>query len=435
MHFITRKHLSRRALLRGAGAAVALPLLESMTPALAAAAPATPRFACIYVPHGVTLAKWTPAASGRDFPMSEILQPLEPHRRYLNVVSGLNLPSANGDDASAEANHTRSSACFLSGAQPVLGPRAQLGITVDQVAAAAIGNDSPLPSLELGIEGPAFGCGAKLSCAYRNSLAWRNATTPLPIENNPQAVFERLFGDGASEAQRQLRRTQARSLLDTLREEILALQKTLPAGDRERLGAYVEDIREIERRIANAQGRPGVASDAPTGVPASFDEHVKLQLDLLALAWRADVTRVATLPFAQETSGATYPASGLTDSFHALSHHSNVQANKDRFAVMNRYHVGILAYFLDALAKTPDGDGTLLDRSLVLYGSGISDGNQHDHGPLPILLAGGARGRLAGNRHLVAPTGTPLANLQLSLLHTLGVDANRFADSTGALAL
>jgi hypothetical protein len=435
MNFITRKHLSRRALLRGAGATVALPLLESMTPAMAAPAPAAPRFACIYVPHGVTLAKWTPAATGRDFPMSEILQPLEPFRRHLTVVSGLDLPSANGDDASAEANHTRSSACFLSGAQPVLGPRAQLGITVDQVAAAAIGNDTPLPSLELGIEGPAFGCGTNLSCAYRNSLAWRNATTPLPIENNPQAVFERLFGDGASEAQRKVRRAQARSLLDTLREEIVALQKTLPAGDRERLGAYVEDIREIERRITNAQNRPGVTSDAPAGVPASFDEHVKLQMDLLALAWRADVTRVATLPFAQETSNATYPASGLTDSFHALSHHSNIQANKDRFAVMNRYHIGILGYFLDKLAKTPEGEGTLLDQSLVLYGSGISDGNQHDHGPLPILLAGGARGRLEGNRHLMAPAGTPLANLQLSLLHTLGVEAKSFADSTGALGI
>jgi hypothetical protein len=212
-------------------------------------------------------------------------------------------------------------------------------------------------------------------------------------------------------------------------------QKTLPAGDRERLGAYVEDIREIERRITKAQNRPGVTSDAPTGVPASFDEHVKLQMDLLALAWRADVTRIATLPFAQETSNATYPASGLTDSFHGLSHHSNIQANKDRFAVMNRYHIGILAYFLDILAKTGDGEGTLLDHSLVLYGSGISDGNQHDHGPLPILLAGGARGRIEGNRHLQAPPGAPLANLQLSILHKLGVQAERFADSTGTVAL
>jgi hypothetical protein len=435
MHFITRKHLSRRALLRGAGATVALPLLESMTPAMAAAAQPTPRFACIYVPHGVTLAKWTPGAAGKDFPMTEILQPLEPHRRYLNVVSGLRLPSADGSDASAEANHTRSSACFLSGAQPVLGPRAQLGITVDQVAASVIGGDTPLPSLELGIEGPAFACGTRLSCAYRNSLAWRNATTPLPVENNPQAVFERLFGDGASEAQRAIRRAQASSLLDTLRGEIAALQKTLPAADRERLGAYVEDIREIERRIGNAQDRPGVESDAPTGVPATFDDHVKLQLDLLALAWRADVTRIATLPFAQETSGATYPASGLTDSFHGLSHHSNIQANKDRFAVMNRYHISILGHFLGKLAATPDGDGTLLDHSMVLYGSGISDGNQHDHGPLPILLAGGARGKLVGNRHLVVPTDTPLANLQLSILHTLGVEAKQFADSTGTVSI
>jgi hypothetical protein len=224
-------------------------------------------------------------------------------------------------------------------------------------------------------------------------------------------------------------------MLDTLRDEIRALEGTLHGPDRERLGAYVEDVREIERRIDKAMQRTGFDRDAPTGIPPDFDQHVKLQLDLLVLAWQADSTRVATLPFAQETSNATYPASGVTGAFHALSHHSNIQASKDRFAVLNRYHVGILAHLLGRLAATPEGGGTLLDNSIVLYGSGISDGNQHDHGPLPIVVAGGAGGRLKGNRHLVAPQGTPLADLQLGLLHKLGIDEPSFADSTGPLAL
>jgi hypothetical protein len=435
MYFITRKHLSRRTFLRGTGAALALPLLDSMTPAMSAPAPAQPRLAAIYVPHGVTLRKWTPRQVGNELQLSEILQPLEKHKSRLNVFSGLDLPSAYGDDASAEANHTRSSACFLSGAMPVLGARAQLGTTLDQVVARKLGQDTPLPSLELGIEGPAMTCGTNLSCAYRNSIAWLTPTTPLPAEVNPQVVFERMFGDGATEAERRARREQSRSMLDTLRSEIASLDKRLPAADRHRLGEYVNDVREIERRIANAAARPGPDGEAPSTVPADFDTHVKLHFDLLTLAWRADVTRVATMPFAQETSNAAYPASGITDAFHALSHHSNIEANKDRFAILNRYHVGLLGYLLDKLAATPDGDGNLLDRAMVLYGSGISDGNLHDHGPLPILLAGGACGKLPGNRHIEVPKNTPLANLQLTMLHLLGIEAAKFADSTGTVSI
>jgi hypothetical protein len=435
MNFITRKHLPRRTFLRGAGSMLALPLLESMTPAMAATATPRTRLACIYVPHGATMDKWTPSSDGANFPMTEILQPLEPHRRHVNVVSGLELQTAYGDDASADANHTRSSACFLTAARPASGARAHLGVSIDQVAARHIGQDTPLPSLELGIEEPAFSCGTSLSCAYRNTISWQNPTSPLPMESNPQIVFERLFGDGSTETQRNARRAQSRSLLDTLRSEIAALDKTLPAADRARLGHYVEDVREIERRLENAAARPGVERDAPGGVPGDFDAHVKLQLDLLVLAWQAEMTRVGTLLMAQETSNASYPASGVTGGFHGLSHHSNVRANMDRFAVLNRYHVGILAYLLDKLAKTADGDGTLLDRSLVLYGSGISNGNEHDHAPLPIILAGGAGGRLVGNRHLRAGKGTPLANLQLSMLHMLGVETENFGDSTGSVSI
>jgi hypothetical protein len=435
MNIITRKHLSRRTLLRGAGAALALPLLDSMTPSLAAAPAPRMRLACIYVPHGATMDKWTPAQEGANFAMSEILQPLEPYRRHVNVISGLELLVAYGDDASADANHTRSSACFLTAARPASGARAQLGVSIDQVAARHIGQNTPLPSLELGIEEPAFSCGTGLSCAYRNTISWQSLTSPLPMESNPQIVFERLFGDGSTEAQRNARRAQSRSLLDTLRAEIAALDKSLPAPDRARLGQYVEDVREIERRLENAAARPGVDRDAPVGIPADFDSHVKLQLDLLVLAWQAEITHIGTLLVAQETSNATYPASGIASGFHGVSHHSNVRANMDRFALLNRYHVGVFAYLLERLRKTADGDGNLLDHSMVLYGSGISNGNEHDHAPLPIVLAGGACGRLTGNRHLRAAKGTPLANLQLAMLRTLGVDQQSFGDSTGALAI
>lgn len=439
MFFITRKHLSRRHFLRGTGAALALPLLESMTPALAAAAPARLRMAAIYCPHGATMDKWTPAGEGRSIAFSEILEPLKAYRTHINVISGLSLPLAYGDDASAGANHTRSSACFLSAASPSSSGRPRLGVTLDQYVARHIGQDTPLPSLELGIEDGSLSCGAGLSCAYRNTLSWQSETSPLPMENNPQIVFERLFGDGSDDAQRMQRRVLARSLLDAVREDLGALEKTLPASDRHRVGEYVEDVREVERRLQRAMERGATAHDAdtrvPTGIPDDVDRHIKLQLDLIALAWQADITRVSTLMLAKEVSNAVYAASGVRDPFHNLSHHSNVRANQERFAVLNRYHVSLLGYFLGKLQKARDGEATLLDNSLVLYGSGISDGNQHDHGPLPIVLAGTAGGRVEGDRHLRVPDNTPLSNLQLAMLHELQVPAERFGDSTGTVAI
>ena len=439
MNFITRKHLPRRLFLRGAGAALALPLLESMTPAFAAEPPSRLRMAAIYFPHGATMDKWTPVGEGKGIAFSEILQPLEPYRRQLNVISGLSLPLAYGDDASAGANHTRASACFLSAAGPTSSGQPRLGITLDQVAARHIGQDTPLPSLELAIEDGSLSCGAGLSCAYRNTLSWQSATSPLPMENNPQVVFERLFGDGTDDAQRRQRRELARSLLDAVREDLGALQKTLPATDRQRVGEYVEDVREVERRLQRAAERgdstPKGEMRIPTGIPDDFDRHIKLQFDLITLAWQADITRVSTLMLAKEVSNAVYPASGVRDPFHNLSHHSNVRANQERFAVLNRYHVSLLAYLLGKLGKARDGDATLLDNSLVLYGSGISDGNQHDHGPLPVVLAGGAGGRVTGDRHLRVPDKTPLSNLQLAMLDKLQVPAERFGDSTGRVAI
>lgn len=439
MHFITRRHLPRRLFLRGAGAALALPLLESMTPAFAAEQPRRVRMAAIYFPHGATMDKWTPAADGPGFAFSEILQPLQPFRRHVNVLSGLALPLAYGDDASAGANHTRASACFLSAAGPNSAGQPRLAVTLDQLAARHIGQDTPLPSLELAIEDGSLSCGAGLSCAYRNTLSWQSDASPLPMENNPQVVFERLFGDGSDDAQRRQRRDFARSLLDAVRSDLGALEKTLPAGDRQRLDSYIEDVREVERRLQKAaergQATPQGETKIPAGIPEDPDRHIKLQLDLIALAWQADITRVSTLMLAKEVSNAVYPASGVRDPFHNLSHHSNVRANQERFAVLNRYHVSLLAYFLDKLSKSRDGDATLLDNSLVLYGSGISDGNQHNHGPLPIVLAGLAGGRIKGDRHLRVPEKTPLSNLQLAMLDKLQVPAERFGDSTGRVEI
>ena len=442
MIYLTRRYLSRRALLRGAGAALALPLLESMLPAgaLRAAPAALPRarLACIYVPHGAVMSRWTPTSVGTGFEFPEILKPLEPFRARVNVVSGMTLPLAYGQDASAGANHTRSSAVYLSGASPGTGSEAQLGVTADQVAAQHIGQDAPLPSLELSIEDGSLSCGTGLSCAYRNTIAWQSAKSPLPMENNPQVVFERLFGDGATEAQRAARRAEARSLLDSVSAELSTLERSLPASDRSRLDRYLTDVREVERRIALAARQIPTGLElpaAPSGVPEDFETHIRLMFDLQVLAWQADITRVTTLMFAKEVSNAVYPASGVRDPFHNLSHHSNVPDNIAKLAQLQQYHVKTFGYLLQKLQDTPDGEGTLLDHSMVLYGSGMSNSNQHDHKPLPIVLAGGACGRLTGGRHIKTAAETPLSNLLLAMLHKLEVPATSFGDSTGTVEI
>lgn len=435
--FITRKHLSRRAVLRGAGAALALPLLDAMVPALSATPKPRVRFGAIYFPHGATMARWTPKDDGRDFTFSEILQPLEPHRARINVVSNLGHPLAYGPGG-ATGNHNRSSATFLSGAKAASGAQPKLGITVDQVAAKHLGRDTPLPSLELMIEEAGLSCGEGLSCAYRNTLSWQNETSPLPMQNNPQVLFEQLFGDGANETQRAARRSQALSLLDSVTEQINGLNRTLPSSDRERLDRFVTDVREIERRIQQSSERVDsnvTLPSRPAGIPEDVEDHIKLMYDLLALAWQTEITRTSTFMLAKELSNAVYPKSGIRDSFHILSHHSNNENSKARFAVLNRYHVGLFAYFLEKLSKLPDGEGTLLDHSLVLYGSGMSDGNSHNHDPLPVVLAGGAGGALEGNRHIRLKELTPMSNLLLGVLDKLGCPEEHFGDSTARLAI
>jgi hypothetical protein len=443
--FIFKKHISRRTFLRGSGAMVALPFLDAMAPAQTpirstAAAPKT-RFACFYVPHGATMDKWTPAAEGSGFAFTEILKPLEPFREHINVVSGLAHPyvaGAGGADVSAGANHTRAAAVFLTGAVPERGAQAHLGVSADQMAARHIGQDTPLPSLELSIEEAVLACEAAFSCAYRNSISWKSPTDPQPMQNNPRLVFEKLFGDGSTGAERRARRQESRSLLDSVVEQVATLQKDLAPGDRRRLTQYLDDVREVERRIQRAEAsvRDDITlPDVPAGVPPTFQEHLKLLMDLQVIAFQSEITRVSTLMFARELSGATYPETTIRDPFHNLSHHSNDRGNMDRFAQLNTYHMTKFAYFVERLKGIPDGDGTLLDHSLVLYGSSLSDGNQHNFSPLPLILAGTASGQVKGGRHLQFPKDTHMSNLLLAMLDKLGVRQETFGDSTGMLTI
>ena len=437
--FITKKHLSRRTLLRGMGVSVALPLLDSMVPAQTplskTAANSKSRLSCIYVPHGATMDKWTPATEGKGFQFTEILAPLDKFRDRVTVVSNLAHPAAGGVGSDAGADHARSAAVFLSGVHPEK-DSIRVGPTIDQIAARQIGQDTPLPSIELSIEEVALSCGSGYACAYSNTISWKTPTIPLPMENNPQVVFEKLFGDGSNNADRLARKQQSRSLLDSVMDQVASLQRELPAADRTKLGEYLDDVREIERRIQKAENQIPAdlkLPEAPVGVPESFDEHFKIMFDLEVLAFRAEITRIATMMYARDTSGAVYPQSGVRDGFHVASHHSNNRANMDRFALINKYHVEMLAYFLDKLKSTPDGDGSLLDHSMVLYGSSMSNGNQHDHDPLPIILAGAASGQLAGGRHVQNAPHTPMSNLLVSMLNKLGVNAESLGDSTGKL--
>ena len=443
--FVSKRHLSRRTFLRGAGVTVALPFLESMVPAQTplsktAANPKT-RLGCIYIPHGATMDKWTPATEGTGFEFSEILKPLEPFRDHLNVVTGLCHPQAgptDGEDSGGALDHNRAVAVFLTGSHPKKGAQSYVGTSLDQLIAEKLGQDTPLPSIELTIEESTLTSDTGFSGAYRNTISWKSATVPLPMENSPQVVFERLFGDGSTDAQRKARRQQSISLLDSVLNEVAGLQKELPAADRTRLSQYLEEVREIERRIQKAaqQAKSGVAlPEAPVGIPDDFEEHLKLMFDLQALAYQAEITRISTLLYSHETSGTVYPKSGVRDGFHNASHHSNNRKNMDQFAMLNRYHVSTLTHFFNKLKSTPDGDGTLLDHSLILYGSTLSDGNEHNHDPLPVILAGGASGRIKGGRHVKYAPHTPMSNLYMSLLDKFGIRQEKFGDSTGMLEI
>ncbi|MCW3097435.1 MAG: hypothetical protein JWL77_3053 [Chthonomonadaceae bacterium] len=389
---------------------------------------------------------WSPAKEGADFEFTQTLRSLEPFRDYITVISDTDLHNAMSLSPAEEgADHTRSSAVFLTAAHPKMteGSDILLGPSIDQIYAQRFGLDTPLPSLQLCIEdvGSLSGaCGFGYSCVYANTISWASPTTPLPMERNPRAAFEQLFGDGGAPAERQARREADGSILDRILQQAGQLQKDLPVSDRNRLNEYLEDVREIERRIQkiekfNASGDGRALPEAPVGVPDSFDEHVKLMFDLQVLAFMTDSTRVSTFKMGRDVSSRVYTESGVKTPFHALSHHGENPTKIEEFARLNQYHVSKMAYFLDRLRNTPDGDGSLLDHSLVLYGSPMGDSHVHEHKRLPLFLAGHAGGKIKGNRHLRCAPGTPMANVLLTMLHKLGVDADRIGDSTGVVEI
>lgn len=425
MPFLTKKHVSRRKLLRGAGVALGLPLLESMVPAGAAraAVSGTPgsRLACIYIPHGAIQDRWVPSGVGSNWEFTPSLKPLAAYRNYINVVSGLALPVANEGDPSAGGHHRRAFQCWLTCVAPGTGPSPT---SMDQVAADVIGQDTRLPSLELALE-------------ERASISWRTPANPMPMQVNPRVVFERLFGDGSTPAQLAARRAQSATILDVIREELLSLQRTLPSADRVRMEQYLNDVREVERRLSlemDALPRDLALPERPAGIPERFEDHAKVMFDLMALAWQADMTRVSTLLLAAELSNRAFPESGVNDGFHNCSHHMYIPENMNRHATLNEYHLRhTLAYFVARLAATPDGDGSLLDHSLVLYGSGLGNSQDHNHSELPIVVAGGASGKVTGGKHVRVASETPISNLLVTMLDRVGVPVDRFGDSSGTV--
>jgi hypothetical protein len=440
--FITKKHLARRTFLKAAGASLALPFLEGMVPALTAqtrtAANASPRLGFVYVPHGAIMDRWTPKTEGAGFEFTPILQALEPFRDTVNVVSGLGHQAAD-----TTAVHSLSPATWLSGVRPkaTQGTDAFAGITADQYAAAKIGQDTPLPSIELGTEdhsGLIGACDRDYGCIYMNTISWRTHTTPLPMEINPRKAFERMFGLGGSAAAQVARTQQDRSVLDLFMQQSSDLQKKLGTQDRSTVNDYLDSVREIERRIQNAGSQQSDSQltlpDAPTGIPYSYEDHVKMMYDLIVLAYRANVTRVSTFMVAREISNRTYPQVGVSDGHHAISHHSNQAAKMDKNVKIQTYHVSLFAQFLEKLRNTPDGAGSLLDNSVIVYGSNMSNSNAHNHFPLPTLVVGGASGRMKGGRHLKYPDHTPMTNLLLTVLDKVGVPMESLGDSTGKMS-
>ena len=440
--FITKMSVPRRAFLRGMGVTLALPLLEAMVPALTATAKtaANPvrRFGAVYVPHGKILDQWTPAAEGTGFAFTPILKPLEPLRDQLCVVSGL-----DGPKDPAAGGHATAPAMWLTGISPkkTEGVDVRNEMTIDQLIAKAIGQDTPFPSIELATEdftGFVGACDVGYSCTYMNTIAWSGPTTPLPMEINPRVVFERMFGGAGTIDQRVERMRTRRSILDSVSESATRLQQGLGATDRSRLAEYLEDVREIERRLQRSEQNSDAdlsVPQAPLGVPDAFEDHVALMFDLLAIAYQADITRVFTFMMARDLHNRTYPQVGVDEPHHGLSHHQNKADKMARFARINAYHVSLFGKFLTRLQATPDGDGSLLDHSVILYGSGMGNANVHSHVALPYLVAGTGMGAIKGGRHIKAPAHDPSGNLLLSIVDKFGIAKDRIGYSTGRVDL
>jgi hypothetical protein len=435
--------LSRRTVLQGLGASIALPWLEAMGPFQAWAASQAPnrvptRMAFVYVPNGKNMNEWTPNVEGTTFSLPRILQPLADVRDYVNVLTGLTADKArpNGDGA---GDHARAMAAFLTGAQPrkTDGSDIRAGISVDQVAASRIGHQTRLGSLEMGADPSALAgnCDSGYSCAYSSTISWRSATTPVPKLNNPRQIFDRLFSTG-SDADRARRERERRSILDFVREDANTLQPRLGGNDRRRLDEYMASIRDIEQRIERAARLPEPRRpdmQQPTGIPQSYQDHLRLLCDLLVLAFQADITRVSTLVFANEGSNKPYPFINVREGHHDLSHHGNDVNKMHKIGTINRFHVTQYAYLLDRLKNIREGEGTLLDNCMIAYGSGNSDGNAHNHDNLPVLLAGRGSGTIRSGRHIRYARNTPLNNLWVSMLDRVGSSVDALGDSTGRL--
>jgi hypothetical protein len=462
MALITGKHIPRRTVLRGLGAAVALPFLDAMVPAhglwsktVRAASLDRTRLVCIEMVHGAagssewgaTQHLWSPAETGHAFNLAgSSLSPLEPFRKYLTIVSDTDVRGAEAlTPPEIGGDHFRSSAVFLTQAHPKQTESSDVraGVSLDQVYASRLGQDTPIPSLQLCIENvdQGGGCAYGYSCVYTDMISWASTTEPLPMIRDPRMAFDLLFGAGGSSSERNARRRSTSSVLDYITGQVSDLTRRLDPGDRQRMNQYLDGVREIERRIEKieARNRSGDARElpsAPAGVPDSFDEHVKLMFDLQALAFQADVTRVFSFKMGRDASSRVYPESGVTKGFHPASHHGNKPNNIVDFAQINRYHVSLLPYFLEALRSIQDGDATMLDRTAIIYGSPMADGNIHNHKRCPLIVLGGANGKLPGDVHLKAPAGTPMANAMLDVMHKVGLtDIDQFGDSTGTFSL
>ena len=456
--YLTRTHISRRTVLKGMGVSVALPLLEAMVPARTAFAKTEAsriRLACIEMVHGSAGATaygaskhmWSPAAVGREFDLTpSSLAPLDPFREHITIVSNTDVRNAEAFTApEIGGDHFRSSAVFLTQSHPrqTKGSNVYSGTSLDQHYAQRFGQETAIPSMQLCIESvdQAGGCSYGYSCVYTDTISWSAATQPLPMIRDPRAVFDQLFGIGATPEERAARRLEDRSILDTITSAVARLRRDLGPGDRARLSAYLDEVREVERRIQkvetrNTSGEARELPGAPVGVPDSFSEHVRLMFDLQVLAFASDTTRVFSFKLGRDASSRSYPESGVKTGFHPASHHQEREDRITDFAKINRYHVSLVPYFLDKLKSTADGEGTLLDNTLVLYGSPMGNSNVHNHKRCPLVLAGHAGGKLRGGLHLKAADGTPMANVMLSMLHMLGLeDMDSFGDSSSTFEL
>tara|TARA_Y100000814_G_scaffold105038_1_gene73811 strand:+ start:1855 stop:3186 length:1332 start_codon:yes stop_codon:yes gene_type:complete len=438
---VTKKHLSRRTFLHGVGATIALPYLDAMTPAFASTAIPVTRAAFVYTANGIIMKDWTPAETGSSFSLSKTLSPLKSFHNQTVVVSGLN--HKNGEAlGDGPGDHARAGASWLTGAHPkkTRGADIRNGQSIDQAIAQKIGQTTPLPSLEIGLQDVRMvgGCDSGYSCAYSNTISWSSPTTPLPYETNPRRVFERLFGDGETTdpKARAMQLKQNRSLLDFVLQDTQRLAPKLGASDRSKLSDYLDSVREVERRIQNVEQREAAelpTLDRPEGIPPSFEDHLKIMSDLISIAFQADLTRVVTFMFSREGGNRAYPSIGVPDAHHGLSHHQNDPVRMARLQNIDQYHVEMFSYLLGKLRDSTDETGSILDNSLVLYGSSLSDSNAHLHTDLPTVLVGGGGGKLKGGRHLRVPDETPMTNMLLSIADGLDVPMDRFGDSSGKL--